>query len=219
MDHKKIKSRERVATYGEVFTSEKEVAAMLDLVESQTKRIEATFLEPSCGDGAFLSEILKRKLGIVKNIYQKSKYDYERYSILALSTLYGVELLPDNVQNCRERLFSIWDSEYLKLAGNSFDEDCRKTASFILKKNILLGDALTLRTPDGRPIIFAEWSLISGTKFKRRDYDLHELIESSSNQLDLFDQDLEFDPEARTFIPIPIREYPITDLKELYLND
>ena len=85
MDHKKIKSRERVATYGEVFTSEKEVAAMLDLVESQTKRIEATFLEPSCGDGAFLSEILKRKLGIVKNIYQKSKYDYERYSILALS--------------------------------------------------------------------------------------------------------------------------------------
>ena len=137
MDHKKIKSRERVATYGEVFTSEKEVAAMLDLVESQTKRIEATFLEPSCGDGAFLSEILKRKLGIVKNIYQKSKYDYERYSILALSTLYGVELLPDNVQNCRERLFSIWDSEYLKLAGNSFDEDCRKTASSSIYKYVI----------------------------------------------------------------------------------
>ena len=106
---KQIKSKKRVADHGEVFTAEREVNAMLDLVQQETERIDSRFLEPACGDGNFLAEILRRKLAVVRRKYQKSPYDYERNAILAISSIYGVDLMTDNVEICRDRLFDIWD--------------------------------------------------------------------------------------------------------------
>ena len=98
-----MKSKKRVAEHGEVFTNPREVSAMCDMVIQETERVDSRFLEPACGDGNFLIEILKRKLNIVRKKYQKSIYDYERFSLLAIGSLYGVELLEDNVIACRER--------------------------------------------------------------------------------------------------------------------
>lgn len=112
MAEQQVKSRQRVADHGEVFTAEREVKAMCDLVKQETERIESRFLEPACGNGNFLAEVLTRKLAVVKSRYGKSPFDYERYSVLAMTSLYGVDILEDNAEECRQRLFDIWDKEY-----------------------------------------------------------------------------------------------------------
>ena len=107
-----IKSKERVAAHGEVFTAEREVNAMLDLVKQETERIDSRFLEPACGTGNFLVKILERKLDVVKKKYRRSPLDFERNSVLALSSIYGVDILADNAETCRDRLFKIWNKAY-----------------------------------------------------------------------------------------------------------
>lgn len=172
MEHEtQVKSKKRVADHGEVFTAEREVNAMLDLVKQETERIESRFLEPACGDGNFLAEIL-RKLAVVKKQYGKSPFDYEKFSVIAVSSIYGVELLADNAQQCRERLFDIWDQEYSSNCKKETSNECRDAVRFILKRNILCGNALDLRDASGNPIIFSEWTLQNGTMFKRKDYRL-----------------------------------------------
>lgn len=133
-----IKSKKRVADHGEVFTNEREVKAMCDLVDNETKRIDSRFLEPACGDGNFLAEILNRKLNIVNKKYKKSTYDWERNSLLALGSMYGVDILLDNVFACRKRLFEIWDAEYKRICKKDCNEGTRNSARFILSKNIVL---------------------------------------------------------------------------------
>lgn len=144
MAERQVKSRQRVADHGEVFTAEREVKAMCDLVKQETERIESRFLEPACGNGNFLAEVLRRKLAVVKSRYGKSPFDYERYSVLAMTSLYGVDILEDNVEECRKRLFDIWDKEYTANAKAQANEQCREAVRFILRKNILCGDALTM---------------------------------------------------------------------------
>ena len=126
---KQIKSKQRVADHGEVFTNEREVNAMLDLVKQETERIESRFLEPACGEGAFLKEILRRKLEVVKNRYKKSPYDYERYAILALTSIYGVDIMEDNAEICRQNLFEIWNREYTQYAKDQANDLPRGTFS------------------------------------------------------------------------------------------
>jgi type I restriction-modification system DNA methylase subunit len=109
---KQVKSKQRVADHGEVFTAEREVKAMCDLVSDECQNIYSRFLEPACGDGNFLSEILSRKLAVVKKKYRRSPLDYEKNAILALSSVYGVDILLDNAIACRERLFALWDRYY-----------------------------------------------------------------------------------------------------------
>ena len=138
------KSKQRVTDHGEVFTAEREVKAMCDLVKQETERIESRFLEPACGNGNFLAEILSRKLAVVKSRYGKSPADYEKYSVLAVTSIYGVELLPDNAAECRSRLFALWDEAYANNNRQAADNQCREAVRFILEKNILCGDALTL---------------------------------------------------------------------------
>ena len=99
-DTKQIKSKTRVRDKGEVFTNEREVNAMLDLVKQETERIDSRFLEPACGKGAFLTEILKRKLKVVRDRYSKSQIEYERYAFLAVTSIYGIDILQDNVTDC-----------------------------------------------------------------------------------------------------------------------
>ena len=212
---KQVKSKERVAKHGEVFTNTSEVNAMLDLVKQETERIDSRFLEPACGEGAFLKEILRRKLDVVKNRYRKNPYDYERYAVLALSSIYGVDILEDNAEICRQNLYDIWNSEYTKYAKGQSNDQCREVAKFILRKNILCGDALTMLQNDGNPITFAEWSLVTGDSIKRRDYQLNELLDGHEKQMTIFMIGWEYDEEIQAFIPSPVQEYPPTDYRRL----
>lgn len=213
MDNSKlVKSRKRVTDHGEVFTAEREVNAMLDLVIHETERIESRFLEPACGNGNFLSEILRRKMRVVEQRYGKNQLEFERYSVVAVGSIYGVELLADNTQECRERLFFIFNNVYTELFKNRCSDQCRLAIRYVLNKNILCGDALTLKNDKGTPIIFSEWTLVTGSNIKRRDYTFDELLEANRNeqQLSLFQAAMEYDAQAGGFIPNPIREYPLT---------
>ena len=225
-----IKSKERVAVHGEVFTGEREVNAMLDLVKPETERLESRFLEPACGDGNFLAEILRRKLKVA---LKASKYkgklftaDYEKKAILALCSIYGVELLKDNTEICRERLFNIWNKEYTKRMKTEASDTARNVARYVLKKNILCGDTLTMKKADGSPIIFAQWDLISGDNIKRRDFRLDELLEGGkdtkpekSSQMTMDDltphSTFTYDEMTGTWMPDPIKEYPPTDYRRI----
>ena len=209
------KSKQRVANHGEVFTADREVKAMCDLVKQETERIESRFLEPACGNGNFLAEVLSRKLAVVKSRYGKSPADYEKYSVLAITSIYGVELLQDNAAECRERLFALWDEAYTANNRQAADDQCREAVRFILKKNILCGDALTLRQADGSPIIFAEWSLVTCNQIKRRDFALDELLNGHSVQMTLDMVGWEYDEEVQAFIPAPIRVFPLMDYRRV----
>ncbi len=215
MPDKQVKSKQRVADHGEVFTAQREVNAMLDLVKDETERIDSRFLEPACGEGAFLKEILNRKLAVVKKQYGKSPYDYERYSVLAVTSIYGVDILEDNAEICRQNLYEIWNKEYTKNTKSQANDQCRETVRFILSKNILCGDALTMLKNDGTPIVFAEWNLVTGDQIKRRDYEFAELLNGHEKQMNIFMLGWEYDEEINAFIPSPVKEYPLTDYRRL----
>ena len=215
MLERQVKSKQRVSDHGEVFTAEREVNAMLDLVKPETERIDSRFLEPACGEGAFLIEILRRKLEVVKSRYGKSPYDYERYAVLAVTSIYGVDILQDNVEICRQRLYELWDKAYTANAKAQANEQCREVVRFILRKNILCGDALTMRQSDGKPIIFAEWSLVTENQIKRRDYALDELLAGHEEQMNIFMVGWEYDEETKAFIPAAVQEYPVVDYRRL----
>lgn len=218
---KQVKSKQRVADHGEVFTAEREVNAMLDLVKQETERIDSTFLEPACGNGNFLAEILRRKLAVVDQ-YKRFPADWEKYSVVAVMSIYGVDLLPDNVEECRERLYGIWEKAYKAVCKKECTEDCKAAVRFILQRNILCGDALTLKAADGQPIIFSEWSMVGKATVKRRDFRLDVLMnehddpnayEDNNMQLSLFGEDATgfdnwmTDPLTGQPTPAPIAEF------------
>lgn len=182
-----IVSRKRVVDHGEVFTAEREVNAMCDLVANECLRPDSRFLEPACGDGNFLSVILRRKLSELRRKYSKSPRDYERLAIVAIGSLYGVDILNDNVLACRERLFSIWDEEYTSIAKNDASDEARQAARFIIDRNIINGNALTLMCVDAEgkdtsaPIVFSEWTLINSTQMQRSDYTMADLLLYNDN--------------------------------------
>ena len=208
-----VKSKERVSDHGEVFTAEREVNAMLDLVKQETERIDSRFLEPACGDGNFLAQILERKLKVVSSRYYKSQLEWERYSVIAITSIYGVDILQDNVEGCRERLFSIYRAEYSRLYKDQIKEECLNSVQFILFHNILWGDALNLKTPgeNSTPIIFSEWSAVNGSMLKRRDFALDKLMLPRSSAPDTLFSDL----GEEAFLPTPIKEYPLTHFLKL----
>ncbi len=178
-------SKARVADHGEVLTARREVVAMLDLVKQETERIESRFLEPACGNGNFLTAILERKLAVVERRYGQSQLEFERYAVLAVSSLYGIDILEDNVTHCRQRPFGIFDLCYLRLFTNKTNDKCRETVRFILEHNIVWGDALDLKTCDAprRPIVFSEWSPVNGSLIKRRDYMLSFMLEKQHQRM------------------------------------
>ena len=185
-----IKSKERVSERGEVFTAEREVNAMLDLVANECLRPDSRFLEPACGDGNFLSAILKRKLTELRRKYKKSPRDYEKQAIVAIGSLYGVDIMNDNVLACRERLFVIWDEEYTAHCKGDASDEAREAARFIISRNVINGNALTLMCVDDEgkdtsaPIVFSEWTLISGTQMQRSDYTMSDLLTYNDNSVE-----------------------------------
>lgn len=171
-----IKSRKRVADHGEVFTPAWMVDAMLDLVKDETERIDSRFLEPACGSGNFLVRVLQRKLAAVETKYSKSGFEKKHYALLALMCIYGIELLADNIAECRANLLEIF-ADYLNIEES---DDLYRAASGVLSRNLVHGDALTMLDSDGRPISFAEWGYLGKGKFQRRDFRFDILTGSSA---------------------------------------
>lgn len=198
-----IRSRQRVADHGEVFTPPWLVEAMLDLVKDETERIDSRFLEPACGSGNFLVVVLRRKLAAVELKYGRSDFERRHYALLGLMCIYGIELLADNIVECRENLLKIF-AEYLRLEAT---DDLYGAAAYVLSQNIVHGDALTMCMDDGEPITFAEWGYLGKGKFMRRDFRLNVLTESAAWSKDplfgqLPNQDI-FTPD-RTYPPMTV---------------
>jgi hypothetical protein len=171
-----IKSKQRVANHGEVFTPEWLVEAMLDLVKDETERLDSRFLESACGSGNFLTKILKRKLAAVELRYGKSDFDRKHYALLSLMCIYGIELLEDNIEECKANLLEIM-ADYLNIVSEDILYAC---SDFVLSKNIVHGDALTMKDMNGKPITFAEWGYLGKGKFQRRDFRFDVLTGSSA---------------------------------------
>lgn len=202
-----VKSKQRVADHGEVFTPSWMVEAMLDLVKDESHRIDSRFLEPACGSGNFLVQVLRRKLAAVEMKFGKSDFEKRHYALLGLMCIYGIELLPDNIVECRANLLEIF-AEYLNLNES---DDFYRTASSVLEQNLVHGDALTMRARDGQPITFAEWGYLGKGKFQRRDFRFDVLTGSSA-----------FSAEGSLFAHLgkheiftPVKTYPPMTVKDL----
>jgi len=202
-----VKSKQRVADHGEVFTPPWLVEAMLDLVKSETERIDSRFLEPACGSGNFLVRILQRKLAAVEHKYGNSDFEKRHYALLALMCLYGIELLPDNIAECRANLLEIF-ADYLNLAE---DDDFYRAAAHVLTLNLVHGDALTMRDAAGNPIVFAEWGYLGKGKFQRRDFRLDVLTGSSAFSA----EDSLFAHLGKHEIFQPVKTWPPMTVREL----
>ena len=170
-----IKSRKRVTDHGEVFTPAWMVEAMLDLVKGETERIDSCFLEPACGSGKFLVQVLRRKLVAVELKFGKSGFEKRHFALYALMCTYGIELLDDNIDECRAKMLEIF-ADYLNLEET---DDLYRAAFYVLSQNLVHGDARKMLTHDGQPIIFAEWGALGKGKFQRRDFRFDKLTEVS----------------------------------------
>jgi hypothetical protein len=171
-----IKSKQRVTDHGEVFTPPWMVDAMLDLVKAETERIDSRFLEPACGSGNFLVRILQRKLAAVELKFGKSDFERKHYALLGLMCTYGIELLADNITECSQNMLAVF-STYLGLTDT---DDLYRAAQHVLAQNLVHGDALTMLTAAGQPIVFAEWGYLGKGKFQRRDFRFDSLTQMSA---------------------------------------
>jgi hypothetical protein len=205
-----FKSKQRVADHGEVFTSAWMVDGMLNLVKDETERIDSRFLEPACGSGNFLGEVLRRKLAAVERRFGKSQFERRHYALLGLMCIYGIELLADNIAECRANLLEILADD-LRLENS---DDVYLAASLVLSQNLVHGDALAMRKSDGQPITFAEWAYLGKGKFQRRDF-----------RLDILTQMSAFAEEGTLFANIgkdeiftPTKTYPPMTISNLVSN-
>lgn len=171
-----VKSKQRIADHGEVFTPEWMVDAMLDLIKGEADRFDSRFLEPACGSGNFLVKILKRKLADVELKYGSSDFEKRNYALLSVMCVYGIELLPDNISECRAGLLKVF-AEYLSIKE---EDDLFKAAFHVLSINLVQGDAITMKDSAGEPIVFAEWGYVGKGKYQRRDFSFKSLAQSSA---------------------------------------
>lgn len=202
-----IRSKERIADHGEVFTPTWMVESMLNLVQDETDRIDSRFLEPACGSGNFLVEVLRRKLMAVERKYGKSPFEKQHYALLGMMCIYGIELLPDNIAECRANMLEIF-AEYLRLDPS---QDLYQAASHVLSVNLVHGDALTMQTKDGQSIAFAEWGYLGKGRFQRRDFRFDVLTGSSAFTA----EGSLFASLSRQEIFTPLRTYPPATVRGL----
>lgn len=206
-------SRERVEAHGEVYTAAREVNAMLDLVGEEASRLDARVLEPACGHGNFLGAVFGRKLQTLKSRYGKSQVEYERYAILATGSIYGIDILEDNVKACRLRLLNQFVDAYRLVFPATYKSECIGSVCYVLDLNIVWGDALsfTSMAEPKKPIVFPEWSPAPGFLLKRRDFSFHGLLTHQEiARLPLFS-----DLGEAVYIPTPVKDYPLTAIFNL----
>jgi hypothetical protein len=201
------RSKERVADHGEVFTPPWMVEAMLDLVKGETERIDSRFLESACGSGNFLVRILQRKLAAVELKFGKSEFEKRSYALLALMCTYGIELLADNIAECRSNMLEVF-GDYLGVEGS---DDFYRAATYVLSQNLVHGDALTMRGSDDKAIAFAEWGYLGKGKYQRRDFRLDMLAQMSGFR----EEGSLFADLDRHDIFVPARTYPAMTVRDL----
>lgn len=200
-----VKSKQRVADHGEVFTPAWLVDDMLDLVGDETARIDSRVLEPACGSGNFLVPALLRKLKTVQARYGVNAFERNHNALLALMCIYGIELLPDNAEECRHNLLETFST----FLGVSTDSEYARAAKHVLSANIVEGDALSMKTNTGETITFPEWGYLGKGKFQRRDFRFEDLTQRASYEGTLFGEMGEQD------LFVPLRSYPPMTVKEL----
>lgn len=199
-----VKSKQRVADHGEVFTPEWLVQYMLNLVKEESARIDSRVLEPACGSGNFLVHVLGRKLSTVEIRHGKSEFERNHYALFALMCTYGIELLADNARECRENLAAVFKA-FLNVESHNV---WAQAARVVLEANIASGDALSMTAPSGRPITFAEWGYLGKGKFQRRDFRYDQLTQRASYEGTLFggfDEDDLFSP-SRTYPTMTVHQ-------------
>ena len=202
---KQIKDKSRVSNFGEVLTSKREVLDMLNLVNTETSRLDSRFLEPACGDGNFLKEVLNFKLDILEKNYSKNQYEFEKFSIQIFTSIYGIDILEDNIISARERLFNQYFNLYNKKFKSNINQKLLNCIKYILKLNLVHADALSLKkVKNDKFIIFSEWSLVND-KIKRRDFEFKNLIDYAPFEKGTLFSDL----GDEVIIPTPIKEYPL----------
>lgn len=201
-----VKSRQRVADHGEVFTPAWLVEDMLDLVADESERIDARFLEPACGSGNFVVAVLRRKLATVETTFGKSEFERRHHALLSLMCIYGIELLADNAAECRANLLDV----LVRFLGPEAGDEWRRAALAVLDANIVHGDALNMTAASGEHINFAEWAYLGKGKFQRRDFRYGTLVEMSS-----FGSDTLFGDLGKHEIFTPFKTYPPMTVKEL----
>lgn len=202
-----VKSKQRVADHGEVFTPDWLVEAMLDLVKGESERIDSRFLESACGSGNFLVRVLARKLATAEARYAKSDFERRHFSLLSLMCIYGIELLPDNVEECRQNMLEVFDA----FVGCPPTDDLHKAAEYVLSQNIVHGDALTMLNAEGAPITFAEWGYVGKGKFQRRDFRFDTLTTMSA----FGEEDTLFADMGKHEVFTPTKSYPLMCIGEL----
>lgn len=219
MDESLIKSADRVKDHGEVFTPQKTVKLMLDQPEIQKKirDLNATFLEPSAGEGAFLVELLKRRM-VVAEGQSKSATDFGELALRGLATLYGIEYLEDNVEMLVMNMITTFEQGYRQVMEDRYQEVADPavlaSAKVIVSANMVQGDTLKQVTATGEPIIFSEWVPVPGRphQVQRKEHTLTEILEQGAKdeaiprpeQLDLFalGEETILEPVGRTWSPV-----------------
>ena len=210
-----IKDKSRVSNFGEVLTSKREVLDMLNLVNTETSRLDSRFLEPACGDGNFLTEVLNFKLDILEKNYSKNQYEFEKFSIQIFTSIYGIDILEDNIISARERLFNQYFDLYNKKFKSNINQKLLDCIKYILKLNLVHADALSLKNvKNDKFIIFSEWSLVND-KMKRRDFEFKNLIDYAPFEKGTLFSDL----GDEVIIPSPIKEYPLTHFLDIILTN
>ena len=216
MPNNQIKSKHRVNNHGEVFTHEREVNGMLDLVKNETERLDSRFLEPACGTGNFLVEVLNRKLAVLKQKYKKSQPEYEKYGVIVISSVYGIDLLKDNVEECRNRLLEIFEKEYKTIFKHEINKRYVTVLKFILSKNIVCGDALKMKDNKGNPLVFSEWSLpYNDSRIKRKEYSFKDIFSPTL----LWSFTTDSDTGEHVSLPNVYRDHPLINYMELANNE
>ena len=218
MAAKQVKSKQRVADHGEVFTAEREVNAMLDLVKQETERIDSRFLEPACGDGNFLAEILRRKLVVAERESHQIRLNrrtlarttlkaidkplFEKNAFIAVTSIYGIDILQDNVEVCRKRMFEIWNEAYSCICKDEATDRCRAAIRYVLECNIVCGNALSMMQVDvsgndtDAPIVLPEWSFVMGDMVKRTDNRFSDLMIQDPKAKSLFKEETDAAPQS-----------------------
>lgn len=200
----RVKSRQRIVDHGEVFTPPGLVNDMLDLVASECERIDSRFLEPACGNGNFLVEVLRRKLATVSRQSASNPQRWERNAFLALCSIYGVDLLRDNIEEGRQRLLDLLRSTFQQQFGEPLPVAMENAAAFVVDRNLIQGDALSLKLSSGASIVFSEWSPVNGQLIKRRDFVYEHLLKHAHvANMPLFN-----DLGEDVFVPKPVNEFP-----------
>ncbi len=218
-----IKSKARVRDQGEVFTAKREVNAMLNLVKNETDRIESRFLEPACGNGNFLAPVFARKLLAVERSYKKSQLEWERNALIALGSVYGIDIMQDNVAECQDRLYNMFEATYTALYKKRANPTILASARAIVGRNILWGDALTLKTSDPQnpqAIVFSKWERpFNDSRIQRKDYDFEEIVarDKKPEKPDLFNQSQGkvADTGEEVYQVHPIKEFPMVHMTKL----